>query len=330
MSNRQKPLHTKSEILKVILKHPNGIEEVEIRHHLKEKLNIRDERGVKRHLSDLKNDFKVIERTARKGKSNIWFVRPERVLNLIEKFNECEDEIIEWLAIKKNEIKVENIPKILNELKTNPRVVRFLQTDVCACFVEYMLQNYRILIFKLWKRDPKMLERLCSTYNIPYERVKPLIKKRSSELTPDDREVLGEIKVADLDERFKIVIKKLCLVSPSCFLTLFKFLDAKIHLSYDEVENLFRILLIDRIPALIPVNGIMADVVQRELGVLLYSALREDIENGVLDIYTLNNIINECEEEIDKITGRDKLLKGIRINGRKSIIKKIKGFFSEI
>lgn len=69
---------TKDRIILTILNHPNGIEEPELRDLIRQKHGIKDKRGIKRHLSDLKQSGKI-RKEEQKGKENIW--HPKQDIN---------------------------------------------------------------------------------------------------------------------------------------------------------------------------------------------------------------------------------------------------------
>lgn len=72
----------KREIERMIWDSPQGIEEPELRENLRKKLNIRERKGIRKHLMEIERNGTIcVER--RKGKDNLW--RPKLTIESVRK-----------------------------------------------------------------------------------------------------------------------------------------------------------------------------------------------------------------------------------------------------
>lgn len=77
---REEKGKTKRRIILIISNHyPKGIEEPDLRDILREKWNIGESKGIKKHLEKLEN-FNVLVKEEQKGLSNVWKVNPDELI----------------------------------------------------------------------------------------------------------------------------------------------------------------------------------------------------------------------------------------------------------
>jgi len=289
------PGRTKQEILRIIFEHPNGVEESKIREILKDRLGIKDMRGVKRHLAALSQEG-VITKKEKPGKANLWNVQVESIPKLLDQA-ELRQVILEWL-IKSHDKIVEDeelklnldwFTSIIEAFRTEPRVRDLLKTKLFQGLSLYIIDR---LVTKA-----------------------ALIN-------------LGEIKeeemIYDLPNRYKRKLMFLAAESPTSFLTIVEFVRSMNLLTWREIKRILRFLEIEQIPVLVPERGVIADVVMKELGILLYSAIKKDIASGVLPRDFLKKLeeLEELREERIKVNGRERFFRKIKKLFKHTVYKK--------
>ncbi len=146
---------TKREILRIILKNPEGVSESDIRDFLRDNFNIREARGIKKHLSELRGRG-YISKTESPGKPNKWFINFEIsiLINILDDYPDLLIEIGEFIAHKFNNVEqlekrplgltTDEVETLIKRLKSSKEVIgRILSSEAWKAIIHQLLQKFR-------------------------------------------------------------------------------------------------------------------------------------------------------------------------------------------
>jgi|GEM_PF-3026299 hypothetical protein len=269
---------TKKEILRLILNNPSGIAEPEIREHLWKKYLIGDDKGVKDHLKELKEEIGLpLRKIGKSGGANVWILIPDlqKLIDLLDHdlLKGLEVDIIRWLAERFNsKDSIKDLPVKEEELFT-------------------WIQAYLEIVRRFSNRR-EVLDLLSSKLSVTL-------------LTT----VLDEIrdKISEDQDRYLKRLAFLALISPSSYLAIIEFfLYPEMRLSHIDWHRLLLFLGIKELRVVDPVE----DFLKTEMGILLYSAIRKDLSSGILDVKLLRVwMTEETARELEAYTSIDRRTK---------------------